>query len=192
MKIILASSSPRRRELLNNMGVEFECIIPTKDEDMSQKMSIEKLSEKLSLQKAQEVFDNTTGDRIVIGSDCMVYYKNKKIGKAQSRDEAYKTLSMLSGKSHKVVTGLCVMVQNKDKTRLYLTHDTSKVKFNKLSKSAINAYLDTNEYVGKAGSYAIQGKFAMHIQKINGNYSTIVGLPTHKLYEILKIENVLK
>ena len=128
----------------------------------------------------------------MIGSDCMVYYKNKKIGKAQSREEAYKTLSMLSGKWHKVVTGLCVMVQNKDKTRLYLTHDTTKVKFNKLSKGAINAYLDTNEYVGKAGSYALQGKFTMHIQKINGNYSTVIGLPTHKLYEILKIENVLK
>lgn len=192
MKVILASSSPRRKELLNLMGVEFESISPTKDEDMTQKMSIEKLSETLSFQKAKEVFDNTTGDRIVIGSDCMVFFKNKKLGKAHSREEAYKTLAMLSGKWHKVVTGLCVMVQNKNKTRLYLTHDTTKVKFKKLSKSAINAYLDTNEYVGKAGSYAIQGKFTMYINKIIGNYSNVVGLPTQKLYDILKIENILK
>ena len=85
MKVILASSSPRRKELLNLMGVEFESISPTKDEDMTQKMSVEKLSETLSFQKAKEVFDNTTGDRIVIGSDCMVFFKNKKLGKAHSR-----------------------------------------------------------------------------------------------------------
>lgn len=192
MKIILASSSLRRKMLLKSMGLKFECMIPQKEEDMTQKISIQKLSEKLSFQKAKEIFDVTYGDRLIIGSDCMVYYKNKKIGKPKDKNEAYKIISMLSGHWHKVVTGLCVIVQRKKQTKTYLTHEISKVKFKKLTDVAISEYLKTKNYIGKAGAYAIQGKFGMFVDKIKGNYSNIVGLPTNKLYDILKNENIMK
>ena len=192
MKIILASQSSRRKELLSLMGVEFETIIPVKDENMQQKVSITKLSEILSLQKAQEVFDNTSGDRLVIGSDCMVYLKGVKFGKPKNREEAFEMLKKLSNKWHKVVTGLCVLVEDKDGFRQYLTHSVSKVKFTKLTTEAINAYLDTNEYKDKAGAYAIQGKSGMFIKKVHGNFASIMGLPTNELYDILQKENVLK
>lgn len=192
MKIILASSSPRRKELLSLMGVQFEIIKPVKDEDMTQKMSIYKLSEVLSKQKAQEVFDNLAGDRIVIGSDCMVFLKNKKIGKPKDRQDAFNMISSLSGNWHKVVTGLCVMVQKGDQTKTYLTHETTKVKFKKLDKQTIEDYLDGSEYMDKAGAYAVQGKSGMFIEKINGNISTVIGLPTNILHDILKQEKILK
>ena len=191
MKIILASSSPRRKELLDLMGVKFETMSPEGEEDMTSKMSIYKLSEVLSYQKAKEIFDKTQGDRIVIGSDCMVYQHGKKIGKAKDRDEAFNMLSNFSGKWHKVITGLCVMVQNGERQTTYLTHDTTKVKFKKLTSEDINRYLDTGDYIGKSGACSIQGKSGMFVTKIVGNVSTVVGLPTHLLHDILKKENVL-
>ena len=192
MKIILASSSPRRKELLSLMGVEFETLKPQKEEDMTQKISIQKLSQVLSYQKAQEVFDMLQGDRIVIGSDCMVYQKGKKLGKPKNEKEAFDMLMGLSGKWHKVVTGLCVIVQNGNEKRVYLTDDFTKVKFKKLDKQAIEEYIKTGEYKDKAGAYAIQGKSGMFVEKICGNMATVIGLPTHKLYDILKKENILK
>ena len=193
MRIILASSSPRRKELLSLMGIkDFEIITPKKDEDMTVKMSINKLSEILSKQKAQEVFDSTSGDRLVIGSDCMVSFEGKKLGKPHDRLDAYNMLSSLSGKWHNVVTGLCVMVQDGDRQTTYLTHSVTRVKFKKLSSDGINAYLDTNEYKDKAGAYAIQGTSGMFVEKIIGNMSTVIGLPTNKLYDIFIKENLLK
>ena len=191
MKIILASSSPRRKELLDLIGVQFETMSPEGEEDMTSKMSIYKLSEVLSYQKAKEIFDKTQGDRIVIGSDCMVYQYGKKIGKAKDREEAFKMLSNFSGKWHKVITGLCVMVQNGDRQTTYITHDTTKVKFKKLTSQDINRYLDTGDYIGKSGACSIQGKSGMFVTKIVGNVSTVVGLPTHLLHDILKKEKVL-
>ena len=192
MKIILASQSSRRKELLSLMGVDFETIIPEKDEDMKQKVSITKLSEILSHQKAREVFEKTSGERLIIGSDCMVFLAGKKFGKPKSRDEAFKMLSSLSNKWHKVVTGLSVVVEDKNGYREYLTHSVSKVRFKNLTDDAINAYLDTGEYKDKAGAYAIQGKSGMFISKVHGNFASIMGLPTSELYDILKTENILK
>lgn len=191
MRIILASSSPRRKELLSLMGIEFETIKPIKDEDMSGSIDIENLSEKLSKQKATEVFENTSGNRLVIGSDCMVFLKGKKFGKPKNREEAFSMLSKLSNHWHEVVTGLCVLVEDERGIREYLTHSVSKVKFKKISNEAINNYLDTNEYKDKAGAYAIQGKSGMFIEKVHGNFSSIMGLPTNLLYDILKQENIL-
>ena len=191
MRVILASSSPRRKELLDLMGVQFETMSPEGEEDMTSKMSIYKLSEILSYQKSKEIFDKTQGDRIVIGSDCMVYQHGKKIGKAKDREEAFSMLSNFSGKWHKVITGLCVMVQNGDRQTTYISHDTTKVKFKKLTSEDINRYLDTGDYIGKSGACSIQGKSGMFVTKIVGNVSTVVGLPTHLLHDILKKENVI-
>ena len=191
MKIILASTSPRRKELLTQMGIEFEVKAPEIEEDMQQKVNFEKLSEILSKQKCEDVFNRTKGNRLVIGSDCMVYINKHLLGKPHSREDAIDMLTMLSGKWHKVVSGLCVMVQDRNGTREYLCHDVTKVKFKKLSTLDIERYIDSGEYVDKAGSYAIQGGAGMFVEKIVGNLSTVIGIPTHKLHDILKQENIL-
>lgn len=191
MKIILASTSPRRKELLTQMGIEFEVKAPEIEEDMSQKVNFKKLSEILSKQKCEDVFNRTKGNRLVIGSDCMVYINKHLLGKPHSREDAINMLTMLSGKWHKVVSGLCVMVQDKNGTREYLCHDVTKVKFKKLSTLDIERYIDSGEYADKAGSYAIQGGAGMFVEKIVGNLSTVIGIPTHKLHDILKQENIL-
>ena len=191
MKIILASTSPRRKELLTQMGIEFEVKSPEIEEDMQQKVNFEKLSEILSKQKCEDVFNRTKGNRLVIGSDCMVYFNKHLLGKPHSREDAINMLTMLSGKWHKVVSGLCVMVQDKNGTREYLCHDVTKVKFKKLSTLDIERYIDSGEYADMAGSYAIQGGAGMFVEKIVGNLSTVIGIPTHKLHDILKQENIL-
>lgn len=191
MKVILASSSPRRQMLVSQMVKDFEIIVPTKDEDMTLNMSMSKLCESLSLQKAQEVFDKTSGDRLVIGSDCMVTLKGKRLGKPHSPSEAEKMLKILSSHWHKVYTGLCVIVQKNGQIKKYVTHDVSKVKFAKLSQKDIDWYLSFDEYKDKAGSYAVQGISNVFVEKIHGNLTTIIGLPAHKLYDILKSEKVI-
>lgn len=191
MKIILASTSSRRKELLTQMGIEFEVKAPEIEEDMSQKVNFKKLSEILSKQKCEDVFNRTKGNRLVIGSDCMVYINKHLLGKPHSREDAINMLTMLSGKWHKVVSGLCVMVQDKNGTREYLCHDVTKVKFKKLSTLDIERYIDSGEYADKAGSYAIQGGAGMFVEKIVGNLSTVIGIPTNKLHDILKQENIL-
>lgn len=191
MKIILASTSSRRKELLTQMGIEFEVKAPEIEEDMNQKVNFKKLSEILSKQKCEDVFNRTKGNRLVIGSDCMVYINKHLLGKPHSREDAINMLTMLSGKWHKVVSGLCVMVQDKNGTREYLCHDVTKVKFKKLSTLDIERYIDSGEYADKAGSYAIQGGAGMFVEKIVGNLSTVIGIPTHKLHDILKQENIL-
>ncbi len=191
MKIILASKSPRRKELLQNMGLVFEILASNTKEDMTQKVGFEKLSEILSKQKAQDIFEKTQGERLVIGSDCMVYIGHHLLGKPKNKDDAKNMLLMLSGKWHKVVSGLCVLVSDKNGTRQYLCHDTTKVKFKKLTEKDIEKYLSFDEYKDKAGSYAIQGMAGMFVEKVIGNFSTVIGIPTHKLFDILKKEKIL-
>lgn len=191
MKIILASSSPRRKELLSKMVKDFEIIVPQKEEDMTQKISMKQLCKKLSYQKAKEVFNETTGDRLVIGSDCMVAIHGKKLGKPHKKEEAKEMLQLLSSNWHKVYTGLCVIVQRGDEQKVYLDYDVSHVKFNKLTEKDIEWYLLHDEYKDKAGAYAVQGISNVFVNKIHGNLTTIIGLPTHKLYDILKSEKVI-
>ena len=191
MKIILASQSPRRKELLTLMGLEYEVMPSKKDEDMTKHLKLSKLSKSLAEQKSDDIFSLTTGDRIVIGSDTIVVAKGKLFGKPKNREEAKYMLKTLSGKWHKVITSLCVNVSRNGEQKKYLTYDICKVKFLKLSDEEIDKYLDCGEYKDKAGAYAIQGKSGMFIEKIYGSYATVIGLPTHLLYQILKKENVM-
>ncbi len=191
MKIILASSSPRRKDLMEKLVKDFEIIVPLKDEDTKQKMCMNKLCEKLSLQKAEEVFSKTSGDRVVIGSDCMVSIKNKKLGKPHSEQEANEMLKLLSNRWHTVYTGLAVLIQKGEKIKKYVLCDKTKVKFKRLTQQDIDWYLGFDEYKDKAGSYAVQGISNVFVEKIKGNLSTIIGLPTHKLFDILKAEEII-
>lgn len=191
MKIILASASPRRKELLELMNLKFEVHPSAVNEDMTENLEIRALAKKLSEQKCKSVFESTTGDRTVIGSDCMVVLGDKKFGKPASRDEAKQMLQSLSGNWHKVISGLCVYTERNGKLKKHITFDITRVKFITLTDKMIDDYLDTGEYKDKAGAYAIQGYGNVFVEKINGSYTTVVGLPTHKLYQILKRENII-
>ncbi len=191
IKIILASQSPRRKELMTLMGLQFECKPSNKEEDMTQKMSIKNLSQSLAKQKALDIFFSTSGNRVVIGSDCMVYLKNKIFGKPKDDAEAFNMLKTLSNKWHKVITSLCVLIEKDGRQKQYLTSEVTKVKFMNLDDDMIYDYLKTGEHKDKAGSYAIQGKSGMFIEKIKGNMATVIGLPTCKLFKILRKESIM-
>lgn len=191
IKIILASKSPRRCELMELMGLKFEIIPSLKEEDNNQKLSIKKLSESLAFQKADDVFNLTNGNRVVVGSDTLVCIKGKVLGKPKNKEEAFGMLKLLSGNTHKVITSLCVIIEKDGNKKTYTTHDVSRVRFINLSDQEIEDYLTLDEYKDKAGAYAVQGRSGMFIQKIKGTYATVMGLPTHKLYKILHKENIM-
>ena len=187
MKIILASKSPRRKELLGILGVDFDIMVSDEEEILDSNLSLEKQAENISYIKAKSIFDKTAGDRIVIGSDTMVAGINGKIyGKPKDREDAINTLQELSGVKHNVITGLCILVQKGDKYIEHIDNDLAEVYFNDMTQKEIEAWVDTGEAYDKAGSYAVQGKFCVHIEKINGNYTTVMGIPINKVYNILK------
>lgn len=187
MKIILASKSPRRKELLQTLFTEFECIPSNKEEKVDKKLNYKKLAEKLSEQKAEDIFLNTSGDRVVIGSDTMVVLKNKIFGKPKDENDAFNMLKCLSGKTHIVVTGLCIIKEENGLKEKISTYVISKVTFTKLSNEEILSYIKTGEPMDKAGSYGCQGISKKFIKKINGDFFAVMGLPVNKTYEICKI-----
>ena len=191
MKIILASKSPWRSELLELMGLNFEVMPSEAEEDNNQKIKLYKLSEGLAYLKAKDVFDKTNGNRVVIGSDTLVCVGGKYLGKPTSREEAFDMLKSLSGRIHKVISSLSVLIEKDGQIKSYTTHDIAKVKFLKLSDETINNYLNFGEYADKAGAYAIQGRSGMFIKNINDSFASVMGLPTHLLFEILKKENLM-
>lgn len=190
-KIILASKSPRRKELLTLMGLTYDVVPSNKEEVINPKLKLNKLSESLAYQKAEDVFNQTEGNRIVIGSDTLVKVGGKLFGKPKDDQEAICMLKSLSNNTHEVITSLCVLIENNGEVKKYLTHDTAKVKFLKLSSETIIEYLKSGEHKDKAGAYAVQGKSGMFIKQIKGSFASVMGLPTHLLFEILKKEKVL-
>lgn len=187
MKVILASKSPRRKELMSILGIDFDIMVSDEEEILEDNLSIEEQAENLSYIKAKSIFDKTTGDRIVIGSDTMVVSTSGKVyGKPKDREDAINTLKELKNTKHLVITGLCVLVKKGDRYVEHITYDKADVYFNDMTEKEIESWVDTGEAYDKAGSYAVQGKFCVHINKIDGNYSTVMGLPIHKVYDILK------
>ena len=186
MQIILASSSPRRKELLSKLGVDFKIIVSDIDETLEPYLTIEEQVKQLSYKKAKIVFEKTQGDRIVIGADTIVFYNNKVYGKPKTEENAYQMLLELQGKTHKVITGISVLIEKNRKYKEYKDYDISEVYLKNMSEKEINKWIKTGKALDKAGAYAIQEEFMIHVSKINGNYENIVGLPISKLYDILK------
>lgn len=187
MKIILASASPRRKELLEMMGLEFEIIPSQNEEKIQEGLKIEEQIEKIAKEKAEEVYKKTKGeDRIVIGADTIVVKENKIYGKPKSREDAKNMIMEFSGKCHKVITGLCVIIEKQGDVNKYVTHDITEIWVKNMQDAEIEEWLDRNIYKDKAGAYAIQEEFGKYIEKINGSYFNIVGLPIHILDKILK------
>ena len=167
MRYILASKSPRRKELLQTIFPEFECIASNKEEKVNKKLKYNKLAEVLSEQKAEDIFSTTSGNRVVIGSDTMVVLKNKIFGKPKNEEDAFNMLKSLSGKTHVVVTGLCIIKEENNIKQKITTNVVSKVTFKKLTNEEINTYVKTGEPMDKAGSYGCQGISKKFIKKIN-------------------------
>lgn len=182
MRIALASGSPRRRELMSLAGFDFDIIIPDVDETVPDGYSPEEAVSHLSKLKAEAVFEQNTGYDVIVAADTVVAVDGVILGKPKGYDDAYKMLSMLSGRTHSVFTGVTV-IKGKDINTFYCKSD---VVFYDLSEDEINAYLATNEYCDKAGSYGIQGKGCVLVKEIHGDYFNIVGLPIAQTARIIR------
>lgn len=179
MDLILASNSPRRKEILESLGLSFR-IIPSKtDEDINLLGS--DLVMELSKRKALEVF-NKNKDSIVIGSDTIVYMNDKVYGKPKNETDAFNMLKELSGKTHEVITGVTIISKNKIDT----FYDKAYVTFKDLTDNMIYDYIKTKEPMDKAGSYGIQGEGMKLIKEYNGDFYTIMGLPKTLINSHLK------
>lgn len=190
MRFVLASASPRRRELLESMGLKFDIIVADADEDSISPSGIPVgiYVQELALLKAAATAKRIIRDKraIIIAADTVVALDGKVLGKPKDRQDAFFMLKSLSNREHEVHTGICVMRISDGKT--YCTSQSTKVFFKELSGEMIASYIATNEPMDKAGAYGIQGKGAILVSKIEGDYNNVVGLGTSLLCDILKNE----
>lgn len=183
MKIILASASPRRKALLKVLGLDFEIIVSGEDEVLKNGISVCETVMSLSKQKAEAVADKVKENAIIIGADTVVSCDGKILGKPLDDDDAYKMLSSLSGKTHEVYTGFTVIRTSDGKA--VTDYDVTKVTFRKLSSDEIKYYIKNNNVADKAGAYSIQGTASSFVEKLDGDYNNVVGLPIYKLSKYL-------
>lgn len=178
-RLILASSSPRRRELLLSMGLKFEVVKAEVDEELAG--APETVVQQLAKRKAAEAARHFP-DEYVLGADTLVAIDGHALGKPRDLDDAARMLRLLSGRWHQVHTGVCLMVQGRE----YTLCETTQVRFEELEETDIKRYCASGEPLGKAGAYAIQGMAGMYIPEIKGCYSNVVGLPTAQVLGLLK------
>ena len=183
--IILASASPRRRELLERAGIPF-IVCPSKGEEQITVSDPAEVVEELSEQKAREVFLKTVGEILVIGADTVVAVNGKILGKPKDQEEARRMLRSIQGGSHEVYTGVTLLTREEGAERQRTFHVMTKVVFYPMSEEEIQHYVDTKEPLDKAGAYGIQGKAGIFVKEIHGDYNNVVGLPVARLYQELK------
>ncbi len=186
MRVVLASSSPRRKELMKMFNIPFEIIVKETEEKLNSNMDCYTQCMDISKEKARVVFNELKDDVIVIGSDTIVVYKNKIYGKPKKIHDAYEMVKKFSGNTHEVVSSLCVLIRKNGKVYEEKTYDKCLVSVANMNDKEINDWIENHDVLTRAGAYAIQDGFAKYINKIEGDYFSIVGLPVHKLYEILK------
>ncbi|WMC92155.1 Maf family protein [Kineothrix sp. MB12-C1] len=220
-KIILASASPRRRELLSQIGVTYE-VIPSTKEEKTTKVLPQEIVQELSLQKAEDIagqlLDKENEDFIVIGADTVVAFQNVIMGKPKSEEDAKDMLRQLQGNVHQVYTGVTIAERNQGEQPAFYTlsvsgrgmfsaHSLCSAQYNivkyytffertdvtmyPMTEDEISAYVATGEPMDKAGSYGIQGICAAYIQSICGDYNNVVGLPVGRLYQEMKQRNIV-
>jgi len=187
MHILLASTSPRRRELLSLLGVPFSIVPPTGDELLSSHLSPSQQTRQLALDKAKSVANQHPQD-LVIGSDTVIEIDGKLLGKPENIQKAKTMLRSLRGRCHQVHTGVAVMQQASNLSIDFV--ETAHVWIKPFDENTLKSYLATEESLGKAGAYSIQGKGAQLIEKIEGDYPTIVGLPLWKTAKVLEQQGV--
>ena len=197
-QMILASASPRRKELLEQIGAEF-VICPAKGEEVITETDPSAVVMELSRQKAEEVAYGvliyneqhadlaTPQDILVIGADTVVAYENQILGKPKDEEDARHMLTMLSGKTHSVYTGVTfVFIDKEGRTGEHCFFEKTDVCMYPLKEEEIDRYIQSGDPIDKAGSYGIQGRFAIHIKEIRGDYNNVVGLPVARLYQELQ------
>lgn len=214
-QIVLASASPRRQELLSQIGLTFR-VHPSRKEERVTKTQPKQVVQELSLQKAEDIFEQETAGKkaapegvrcpeteekapvesmpvLVIGADTIVACDGQILGKPKSCEDACRMLSMLQGRSHQVYTGVTVMWQMPDsgQKEQFTFYECTEVDFFPMSREEIEAYAQSGEPMDKAGAYGIQGRCARYIRGIRGDYNNVVGLPVGRLYQELHVRGLL-
>lgn len=196
MKIILASASPRRQELLKNIFTNFD-IETSSCEENAVFSTPEKYVKDLASLKALDIASKHEHDSspseslLIIGADTIVYHNGKILGKPSDKEDAKEMLSALSGNIHQVYTGICIVYINKGHRNIFTDHECTKVIVDCLSEAEIEQYILSKDPFDKAGSYGIQGQFSKHIKGIEGDYFNVVGLPIYRLYQMLRKEQLI-
>ena len=188
MRFILASASPRRKELLRLIVPEFEIITSSIEEKLKEGLTPQEQATNLAYKKAKDIYERTEGDRIVIGADTIVTKNEKIYGKPKDKNNAKQMIKELLGgdRTHNIITGLCAIINKEGNFKEYKLFDEVKVFLNCMSDNEIDRWLETGNAMDKAGAYGMQNEFCVFVNKIYGNYTTGIGLPTHKLYNIIK------
>lgn len=187
-RIILASQSPRRRELLTQIGLKFEVIPSTVEEVITSTNSVEVVQE-LAQQKARDVANVAAKETpkeslLVIGADTIVVYEGKILGKPEDKEDAVRMLAMLQGKEHSVYTGVALLTGEQE----IIFAEETRVQMCPMTPEEIAWYVNTGEPMDKAGAYGIQGLCARFVRQIQGDYNNVVGLPVGRIYQELKKE----
>lgn len=180
-RFILASASPRRKELLLDMHIPFDVLPSSNEEHFDSTLPVEQAIEKIAYNKAKSVYELHPG-AIVLGCDTMVALHDKVLGKPKDKEEARAMLQMLSGKTHQVISGVAILQEGRED----IFHQVSNVTFYELDEELIERYINSDEPYDKAGGYGIQGTGKLLVSEIQGDYFNIVGLPIAKVYRILK------
>ena len=192
MKWILASASPRRRELLTQVGLTFEVMVSDADENIEESLSPDELVKRLSLIKATAVKEELSakgadGDSAVIGADTVVFHKGEILGKPKDEEDAFRMLKSLSGDTHSVYTGVTILLG--DETITFANE--TKVVFDTISDEEIKRYIASKEPMDKAGAYGIQGLGGAFVTSIEGEYANVVGFPIGEFCHILRERKLL-
>lgn len=181
-RVILASGSPRRQQFLKELDVDFEIQLKDIEEIYPEHLQAEEITNFLAKLKASAFTLELKQDDVLITSDTIVWLNNKALGKPKDYDDAFEMLTEMSGTTHKVITSVCLKTVDKE----IVFYEETLVTFAKLSSEEIKYYLDNYKPFDKAGSYGIQEWIGLvAIEKIEGSYANVVGLPTHRLYEEL-------
>ncbi len=175
-RVVLASGSPRRLELLRQIGIRPE-VRPSQIEEKVTSQVPEEVVMELSAQKAEDVAGRAAADTLVLGADTVVAVDGEILGKPGSREEAVRMIEKLQGRSHQVWTGVTLIYREKEKSRGVTFAEKTEVVVYPMTEEEIAGYVDTGEPMDKAGAYGIQGGFAAYIEGICGDYNTVVGLP---------------
>jgi len=181
MKIYLASKSPRRQQLLKQIGIDFELIDINIDETWGGVEPAKKYVKRMALEKAQEARETVNNQQPILAADTVVVLDDEILGKAETREDARTMLGKLSGRTHYVYSAVALITDIE-----YVQMNTSRVCFRPLTKEEIDAYCATGEPLGKAGAYAIQGKAAAYISRLVGSYSGVMGLPLYETVALLR------
>lgn len=189
---ILASKSPRRKELLSKLGVPFR-IVPAEGEERRVGSDPAQIVENLARQKAEEVLQKVLAeasgeDRFILGADTLVVYGGRILGKPKDEKDAVRMLSMLSGQVHQVYTGVCFQYAGRGETRMHVFCERTDVEMYPISEAEVTEYVKTGEPMDKAGAYGIQGRAAVFVRRIDGGYDNVVGLPLARVYQEIRSE----